>query len=77
MTGGESAVHLMHIPQDGWIKTCSGALILWVPPQYSHAVGSDSSIMTLPRNAPNHPINMDFTHLRIGKDWINIRAVDN
>ncbi|EJD02341.1 WD40 repeat-like protein [Fomitiporia mediterranea MF3/22] len=63
------------IPTDGWIRTSEGGLLLWIPHEYRNGV-CDMSLYTLPRNAPGHPVRIDWSRLPHGTVWTSVKRDD-
>ncbi len=59
------------IPDDGWIRSKEGDLLLWIPQEYRHGL-KDRSLYTIPWVAKS-PVKLDCTKFCHGKDWTKIR----
>ena len=53
---------------DGWIRSPSGELLLWVPPDHRNGIRDMCSIC-IPASAPGHPVRLDWSKLAKGKEW--------
>lgn len=56
---------------DGWIKSRTGDLLLWVPPEYRNGI-SDTCEVCIPSDAPNGPVRLDWSKLMSGTGWTNM-----
>ncbi|THH07064.1 hypothetical protein EW145_g3641 [Phellinidium pouzarii] len=63
------------VPDDGWVRTLDGGLLLWVPAEHRHGV-YDKSMMTIPTNAFNHSMRLDCTKFCHGEAWTNVMRKD-
>ncbi|EJD02440.1 WD40 repeat-like protein [Fomitiporia mediterranea MF3/22] len=52
--------HPSVVPVDGWIRTRSGGLLLWIPHEYRNGI-CDMSVDCFPRDAPGHPVRLDWS----------------
>lgn len=56
---------------DGWVKSPTGELLLWVPPDYRNGV-QDMCESCVPAGAPGHPIRLDWSKLPREEAWRDI-----
>ncbi|KAH8108525.1 hypothetical protein DFH11DRAFT_1084988 [Phellopilus nigrolimitatus] len=60
---------------DGWVRTPSGGLLIWIPHEYRNGV-IDQSYMVIPADAAGHGIVLDWTRFRHGERWTEVRNAD-
>ncbi|EJD02398.1 WD40 repeat-like protein [Fomitiporia mediterranea MF3/22] len=65
-----------NVPNDGWIRTLSGGLFLWVPHEYREGI-CDMSLDCFPRYAPGHPVRIDWQKICRGKTWTAVKIGKN
>ena len=60
------------IPEDGWIRTTEGGLLLWIPREHRFSMYSDMSLLCISQGKDRR-IRVDWDRLRHGEDWTSIR----
>ncbi|EJD02476.1 WD40 repeat-like protein [Fomitiporia mediterranea MF3/22] len=60
------------IPSDGWIRTPTGGLFLWIPHEYQNGI-CDTSVRCILDNAPGHPVRIDWKSVCHGEPWTNVK----
>ncbi|KAL5504957.1 hypothetical protein ACEPAH_7620 [Sanghuangporus vaninii] len=63
-----------YVPDDGWIRTSNGELLLWVPVEHRNGV-CDRSSMCIPPDALGHLVRVDWDKLRHGPSWADVRKM--
>ncbi|KAH8108507.1 hypothetical protein DFH11DRAFT_1516610, partial [Phellopilus nigrolimitatus] len=63
------------VAEDGWVRTPSGDLLIWIPHEYRNGA-YDQSYMTFPVDAPGHPVGLDCTRFRHGERWTEVHNPD-
>ena len=72
----EIGQELLSLPlADGWIKSATGDLLLWVPPEYRNGI-CDMCEVCVPSDAPNGPVRLDWSKLVRGMNRTNILMKD-
>ena len=61
---------------DGWIKSATGELLLWVPPEYRNGI-RDMCEVCFPADAPNGPVRLDWSKLAKGEEWTCVLRSDS
>lgn len=56
---------------EGWIKSKTGELLLWVPSEYRNGF-KDMCEMCIPADSPGHPVRLDWTKLMGGENWTDV-----
>ena len=57
--------------EDGWIKSETGELLLWVPSEYRNGF-KDMCVRCIPADAPSHPVRLDWSKLVKGENWTDV-----
>lgn len=61
--------------EDGWIKSKSGDVLLWVPSEYCNGL-KDVCESCIPADAPttssSHPVRLDWSKLVGGGNWVDV-----
>ncbi|KZT03681.1 WD40 repeat-like protein [Laetiporus sulphureus 93-53] len=60
------------VPEDGWIRTSEGELLLWIPSQFRGPV-CDMSLLCISTDQENHPIRIRWDAICRGKSWEKVR----
>ena len=60
-----------HIPDDGWIRTLDGGLLLWVPAEHRNVV-CDMSQRCISREETDQPIRILWDKLCHGERWSDV-----
>lgn len=61
-----------NIPEDGWIRTAQGGLVLWVPTQYRGPL-CDMSSLYISEDQENHPVRVRWDDICGGDSWERVR----
>lgn len=62
--------------EEGWIKSKSGELLLWVASEYRNGL-KDMCKRCIPADAPGHPVMLDWSKLVGGKKWMDVKSYGN
>lgn len=62
--------------EEGWIKSKTGELILWVPSEYRNGL-KDMCERCISADAPGHPVRLDWSKLVGGKKWTGVLISGN
>ena len=57
--------------EEGWIKSKTGELLLWVPSEYRNGF-KDICERCIPEDAPGHPVRLDWSKLVGGGNWTDV-----
>ena len=65
----------VEIPDDGWIRTIDGSLLLYVPREHRLSICGDMSKLRIGQDRDGKKIRVDWDRLKHGEDWTSIRDV--
>ena len=72
LAGDIDGIPPTYVPEDGWIRTSTGELLLWVPLEYRNGV-CDTCYLCVPPDALGHLVRVDWERLRRGASWADVK----